>query len=424
MKWQTFFFLSLLIGILVTIISCGKEYSCEDCYSLSNRKPIADAGADTALFLPADSAILNGTASHDPDGTIDKYVWRQISGPGTSLLTQASGVSTIVKNLSLGIYQFELIITDNLGLTARDTVSVSVINNGQYNRPPLAKAGADQSVDLPMNSITLDGSNSTDPDNNILSYSWTKISGPNGLNIRNSTLVQTQVTDMVEGFYRFELQVTDAAGLSSKDTVVIRVNEPPSSPVAAVYAGPDIILTLPLDSVYLHGKWSGSQNSDWEWIKIYGQGGGNISADNMLFPGLVVARNLQPGLYTFRFTLKGQGPGSSDTMTVEVIDDPQERNTITFQNLKWRMADEYGIGILDLDVVAPAQPNLFSAWNQMIPSIVYLQPDPLMQWMALPFSDSFSSFVYDFASPHIWIMRTPAASTWVGRESSVKIKLL
>ena len=66
------------------------------------------------------------------------------------------------------------------------------------NRPPVANAGADQVITLPTNSVNLNGS-ATDPDNNITSYQWTKISGPSSFTIANPNAVQTQVTNLVEG---------------------------------------------------------------------------------------------------------------------------------------------------------------------------------------------------------------------------------
>ncbi len=92
------------------------------------------------------------------------------------------------------------------------------------NKPPVAHAGKDTTIILPVDSVMLDGSASTDPDNNIVSYAWTKISGPSSFNIVNVNAVQTQVSNLTEGVYQFELKVTDAGGLFSKDTVQITVN--------------------------------------------------------------------------------------------------------------------------------------------------------------------------------------------------------
>jgi N-acetylneuraminic acid mutarotase len=90
------------------------------------------------------------------------------------------------------------------------------------NQPPVACAGADQTVTLPTSTVNLDGSCSADPDNNISSYVWTKIAGSSA-NIATPNAVQTQVTGLIQGSCQFELKVTDAGGLSSKDTVQITV---------------------------------------------------------------------------------------------------------------------------------------------------------------------------------------------------------
>jgi hypothetical protein len=91
------------------------------------------------------------------------------------------------------------------------------------NRPPVANAGADQTVVLPLNSATLDGSASSDPDSNIVSYSWTQISGPSSGNILTKSAKKTQVNGLVKGSYRFELKISDVTGLSAKDTSLVTV---------------------------------------------------------------------------------------------------------------------------------------------------------------------------------------------------------
>jgi len=95
--------------------------------------------------------------------------------------------------------------------------------NEPSNHPPVANAGPDQTIILP-NTIILDGIGSTDPDNNIADYLWTKIAGPASFNIVNANSLQSQVTNLVEGIYQFELKVTDAEGLFSLDTIVVSVS--------------------------------------------------------------------------------------------------------------------------------------------------------------------------------------------------------
>ena len=69
-----------------------------------------------------------------------------------------------VRKLQVGTYSFELMVTDDAGLTDKDTVTISVNDALQTHRPPVANAGKDFSIALPMNAASLDGSASTDPD--------------------------------------------------------------------------------------------------------------------------------------------------------------------------------------------------------------------------------------------------------------------
>jgi hypothetical protein len=216
----------LLLGTFY--ISCKKEKSCENCGT--NKSPIANAGLDQVITLPTDSVSLDGSLSSDPDGKISEWLWTKISGPVSFNIIKPLDSITLVKTLVAGTYKFELKVKDNGGLSAKDTVQITVNDPAQSNRPPVANAGSDQIITLPTNTVNLDGNGSTDPDNNITSYAWTKISGPSSLNIINGNAVQTEVTNLALGVYQFELKVSDADGLFSKDTVQINVNPEPLPP--------------------------------------------------------------------------------------------------------------------------------------------------------------------------------------------------
>src|SRR6187455_2901424 len=206
----------LLVAVAIHI-SCKKETPCEGCATKSNKPPIAVAGPDQVITLPIDSVLLDGRSSSDPDGSISNYLWTKISGPVSSNIIKPSDSITKVKALVAGTYLFELKVTDNGGVSARDTMQIFV--NSTTNHPPIANAGNDTTIILPANIINLNGSRSTDPENNITSYGWTKISGPSSFSIANANTVQTQVTNLAAGIYQFELKVIDASGLFSKDTM-------------------------------------------------------------------------------------------------------------------------------------------------------------------------------------------------------------
>ncbi len=215
-----------ILKFAVFVLSTGIFFniSCQRELHFPNSKPVANAGKDTAVLLPADSAILNGSASSDPDNNITSYIWTKISGPSSSNILRSSTVKTLVNQLVAGIYQFELKVSDAGGLFSKDTIRVTVNSVIITTHPPIANAGNDTIITLPINTVTLNGNGSSDPDNNITTYAWAKISGPATFNIANANTVQTQLTNLVQGVYQFELKVTDAGGLFSKDTMQVTVN--------------------------------------------------------------------------------------------------------------------------------------------------------------------------------------------------------
>ena len=228
MKKIFFSLLGFVIMIAVIFLSCKKEKEQAVTITPQNHSPIANAGNDTTIALPANTANLDGSKSTDPDNNISAYQWTQIGGPSSSTIVNANAAQTQVTNLVEGVYKFELIVKDKGELSAKDTIQVTV------NDPaPIANAGPDQTITLPANSVTLNGNASTDPDNNIATYLWTNISGPLTFSISNANAVQTQVTNLVEGIYQFELKVTDAGGLYDKDTVLVTVTD--NTPEPGVY---------------------------------------------------------------------------------------------------------------------------------------------------------------------------------------------
>lgn len=223
MAFKLKFCFTLLLTTVIFMYSCKKEYSCEGCNDAGNKPPVAKAGPDRSIQIPTDSTTLDGSVSRDPDGSIVSFQWQKINGPVSSTIRNSSLAVTTVKNLTAGTYLFELKVTDNGSLTAVDTMMVLVIDPSQPNRPPVANAGPDQSISLPTNATSLDGTASSDPDNNITSYRWSMVNGPSTFNLANAQDVQSMFTSLVEGDYYVELKVTDAGNLSSSDTVKISV---------------------------------------------------------------------------------------------------------------------------------------------------------------------------------------------------------
>ncbi|MCJ8272383.1 MAG: FG-GAP-like repeat-containing protein, partial [Psychrosphaera sp.] len=174
----------------------------------------------------------------DVDGSIALYQWSQTSGTTVSLSDNgtanphftAPDLDTGSQSLS-----FELTVTDNEGLAAKDSVIVTVNN---VNIAPVAQAGESLVVDESM-LVTLTGAG-TDEDGSIVSYEWVQTDG--------ETVSLSDVTSATPSFnspvvvvdsvsLSFKLTVTDNDGNTANDSVEVVVNSTNSAPV--VNAGSD-----------------------------------------------------------------------------------------------------------------------------------------------------------------------------------------
>ena len=125
------------------------------------------------------------------------------------------------------------------------------------NHPPVANAGSDMVITLPTNSAALSGSG-TDADGSVSNYSWSQISGPQQGAISNSGAASTQVGNLIQGVYQFELTVTDNAGATAKDIVQVIVkqqidNEQTVTLLPAVHPANTV---NGLDYKYYEGTWN------------------------------------------------------------------------------------------------------------------------------------------------------------------------
>lgn len=120
------------------------------------------------------------------------------------------------------------------------------------NQAPVANAGADKSITLPTNSVTLSGSGS-DADGTIAAYNWRQVSGPGTSTIASATSAGTAANNLAQGNYIFELQVTDNAGATGKDSVQVTVNGTSVTLLPAVNPANTV---NGLDYKYYEGAWN------------------------------------------------------------------------------------------------------------------------------------------------------------------------
>lgn len=94
----------------------------------------------------------------------------------------------------------------------------------QVNKVPVADAGIAQSIRLPQDTATLNGSGK-DADGTVVAYMWTEISGPDVATIVNNGSASSVVRGLVTGVYIFQLAVTDNEGATGTDTVLVTVHD-------------------------------------------------------------------------------------------------------------------------------------------------------------------------------------------------------
>ena len=288
-----------------------------------NESPRADAGPDKTITLPVNWVQLNGSGT-DPDGTIEEYSWKKMSG-GNAVIVSPSSASTEITDLEEGEYEFRLIVRDNDGDAHSNNVKVTVLPE-VANQRPLVNAGQDQNITLPLNSVDVEGS-ATDPDGNIERVLWSQTQGGNAT-IVNPESLYTKITDLEAGTYEFRLQAWDNDGDVAGDRIIVTVLPEAVNQRPVVNAGQDIQITLPENTVTVNGTASDPDGtiSSTLWEKI---SGGTVIIEE---PSKLSTRisNLTEGTYTFRLTARdNSGETSADNITVTVLPEPNELPVVT-----------------------------------------------------------------------------------------------
>jgi hypothetical protein len=99
--------------------------ACSRDSDITNSVPVANAGPSQIVSLPVSHITLTGTGV-DSDGQIVAYLWSQVAGPGSTVITNPGFSTTTVSGFVAGNYIFQLMVTDNSGATGVDTVSIKV----------------------------------------------------------------------------------------------------------------------------------------------------------------------------------------------------------------------------------------------------------------------------------------------------------
>ena len=274
--------------------------------------PLANAGTDQNITLPTNSITINGSGS-DPDGGSVSFAWTQTSGPNIATLSNEATADLASSNLVEGTYVFRLTVTDDENDATFDEVSV-VVSPANTSSSPLANAGADQSITLPMNSITLNGSGS-DPDGGNVTFQWTQHNGPNTATTAGAMTADLTISDLVEGVYIFRLMVTDDEEDPAFDEVNVTVlpegntNQPPVAIASANFLTGEAPFIV---------TFTGSDSTDDAGISSHSWDFGNGDSASKTNP---VYTFTTAGVYTVDLTVTdSEGLTNSASLTITVTE--------------------------------------------------------------------------------------------------------
>ena len=200
-----------------------------------NQAPVSNPGSNQTFQLLWSTITMNGRQSYDPDGAITAYRWIQESGQTLEFLYPDSS-QNLARNLVPGTYVFRLAVTDNRGAVSSASVTYNLLPEDTLPPPPppniepVAEAGNDQTFTLFYNTISMNGSLSSDADGTIQRYRWDQEAGPQVLMSFPDSVINI-ARNIVAGTYRFRLVVTDNRG--GTDTARITVNVLPAALAAA-----------------------------------------------------------------------------------------------------------------------------------------------------------------------------------------------
>ena len=140
----------------------------------ANRAPTAEAGVDVTVASGA-AVTLDGSASADPEGDALTFSWIQMSGVAVTLEGADTAEASFTAPAQPGALSFRLTVSDPGGLTAEDTVTVTVSDDApDFGSVQVAALSLDQGRAIePLVLPAASGGNGT------LSYSLT--SSPAGL---------------------------------------------------------------------------------------------------------------------------------------------------------------------------------------------------------------------------------------------------
>jgi len=231
-----------------------------------NVPPVAEiVGAAVRSAYVGDDITIDGSSSHDDDGSIVVHMWNCTSHP--TLAFQGQNTTQITfKSLEPADFVFTLAVRDDNSTWSLHEATVTVhVVRPPVNSLPMAVIEGPPSPQRPGVRISLDASTSYDPDGVVVNFRWTCLSHPTlAFTGQGTSFIQYTPDDT--GDYTFRLEVQDDLSAWSTNlasfTVSVRVNERPTATISGPTTG------VPNENVTLSASTSTDADGSvvaWKW---------------------------------------------------------------------------------------------------------------------------------------------------------------
>jgi hypothetical protein len=297
----------------------------------TNHLPVANSGPNQIVNENTTVSLVGAGIDSDPNDTLS-YLWRQTAGPAVSLSNRSSINPTFTAPMvpSDTELKFSLTVTDDKGATSSPAVVTITIRH--LNRPPVANAGTDQSVNEGY-AVTLDGTASKDPVNDPVTYSWIQTDGPSvKLNDADTSMATftapsniSSDTDLI-----FRLTVTDNKNASGTDDakVTVKYIAPPNQPPIADVVADQIVKAG--NTVTLDGSASKDPDGDpltYLWEQTGGPSVEINDASTSISTFTAPLNLLSDVVLTFKLTVSdSKNETDSANVNVKVMQEPKNYN--------------------------------------------------------------------------------------------------
>ena len=190
--------------------------------AITNHVPVPNAGSNQTVSV-GDTVYLNGTGT-DTDKDPLSFYWRLVTVPTGSKASLVDGQTTkpyFVADVA-GTYRVLLLADDGKSSNGQSVVTVTANPKTSTNTPPVANAGANQTVAVGT-AVKLTGAASSDANGDALTYAWFFVTRPSGslASLTGATTVSPGFTADVAGNYVIGLNVNDGKASSAQSSVTV-----------------------------------------------------------------------------------------------------------------------------------------------------------------------------------------------------------